>query len=66
MLTPEQSGSLFDDPKGMVFPNPTFVEEVILEKIEIGFGRIVWSEELSIGRGGQGRRRDLVNDTPCG
>jgi hypothetical protein len=32
-LTLEQRGGLVDYPKCMVFPNPTFVEEVILEEI---------------------------------
>ena len=46
----------------MVFPNPTFVEEVVLEEIEIGFGRIVRSVELIVGRETHCRLRDLVND----
>lgn len=62
-LTLQQSGGLFNDPKGVVLPNPTFVEEVILEEIEVGFGRIVGGEELSIGWNAYGRLRDLVSDT---
>lgn len=62
-LTPEQRGSLVDDPKGMVFPNPTLMEEVILEEIKIGFIRIVRREELSIGRNDGCRLRHLANDT---
>lgn len=62
-LSVEQNGGPFDDPKCMVFPNSTFVEEVILEKVEIGFGRIVRSIELIISRDADGRLRGLVNDT---
>jgi len=62
-FTLEQSGGFFDDPQGMFFPDPALVDEVILEKIEIGLARIVWGEELSVGRdasGGLGglRRKD--------
>lgn len=64
VLSPEQGVGLVDNPKGVVFPDPTFVEEVILEKIEIGFGRIVRRKELSIGRDAQGRLRNLANDAP--
>jgi len=60
-LSLKQSGGPFDDPKCMVLPNSTFMEEVILEKVEIGFGRIVRSVELIICREADGRLRDLVN-----
>lgn len=62
-FTLEQNGSLFDDPKCMVFADPPFVEEVILEKVEIGLVRIVRREELSVGWNADCRLRDLVNDT---
>lgn len=47
----------------MALPNSTFVEEVVLEKVEVGFRRIVRGEELSIGRDAYRRLRDLVNGT---
>jgi hypothetical protein len=65
-FTLEQNGSLFDDPKCMVFADPPFVEEVILEKVEIGLVRIVRREELSVGWNADCRLRDIFDDSFAG
>lgn len=61
-LTLEQSGGPFDDPEGVVFANPAFVEEVVLEEIEVRFRRIVRGEELRVGRNAYRRLRHLASE----
>ena len=58
----QQSGSGVDDPEGVVFPNPTLVEEVVLEKLEVGLAWIGGRVELGIGWEAEGGLHNLAHE----
>lgn len=51
-----------NDPEGMVFPNPTLVEEVVLEKLEVGLAWIGGRVELGISWEAEGGLHNLAHE----